>query len=94
MHDQGIERIEKEFDIIKIVSSLRNMKVYLKNKFLSPKINFKVKHSSKNVIDIDHSDSESSSEQSNPSKTESMTEDEYDSSKEQQPNGEVLPTQS
>ena len=34
LYEEGVDRIEKEFDIVKIVSSLRNLKVYMKNKFM------------------------------------------------------------
>ena len=63
LYHEGCDRIEKEFDIVKIVSSLRNMKVFLKNKLIEPKVLFEVKHSEKNVINIDHSFGSSSSEE-------------------------------
>ena len=61
LYERGLDRIEREFDIVKIVSSLRNLKVFTKGRFMDKKVSFEVKHSEANVIEIDHSfNSESS----------------------------------
>jgi hypothetical protein len=39
IHD-GKRRIEKELDIIKIMKSIRNVKILMKNSLLSPDVKF------------------------------------------------------
>jgi len=39
LHD-GKRRIEKELDIIKIMKSIRNVKILMKNSLLSPDVKF------------------------------------------------------
>jgi hypothetical protein len=50
--------IEKEIDIIKILKTLRNIKIFLKSKIMDRIDKLEVKHSSKNVIQIDDSSDE------------------------------------
>lgn len=60
LHD-GKRRIEKELDILKIMKSIRNVKILMKNSLLSPDVKFQIAHADKNVIDLELSE-ESSSE--------------------------------
>jgi hypothetical protein len=39
LHD-GKRRIEKELDIVKIMKSIRNVKILMKNSLLSPDVKF------------------------------------------------------
>ena len=56
LYTEGSDRIEKEFDIVKIVKSIRNIKVFLKNRLMDSKVRFEVRHSHKNVIEVYTSD--------------------------------------
>ena len=64
LYNEGQDRIEKEFDLVKIIKSIRNMKVIMKHKLMNEKLKLEVKHSEKSVIDVEStpSDSTSSSE--------------------------------
>ena len=57
LYTQGQERIEKEFDIVKIIKALRNMKILLKREFeRDQKLKIDVNNVGKNVINIDSDD--------------------------------------
>ena len=62
MIDEAQDRLEKELNIIKIIHSLRNMKVLMKNSLMSEKVKFELAHSNKNFIDLDASSSSDSSD--------------------------------
>jgi hypothetical protein len=68
LFERGQERLEKEMDIIKMIKSLRNIKIFLKSKLLDPRTNMKIKHHLKNLISVDTSSESSSSEEENPRK--------------------------
>ena len=59
LHD-GKRRIEKELDILKIMKSIRNVKILMKNSLLSPDVKFQIAHADKNVIDLELSEEISS----------------------------------
>jgi hypothetical protein len=48
----GEERLEKEFDVIKILNTLRNLKIQMKNE-IKPATRVEIYNSGKNVIDLD-----------------------------------------
>jgi hypothetical protein len=50
---EGRKRIEKELDIVKIMKSLRDIKLLMKNSLMTPDIKFQVAHCEKNFIDIE-----------------------------------------
>ena len=52
LYEQGSDRIEKEFDLVKILTTLRNLKI-LSKKQLSPETLLEMKTHSKNAIDLD-----------------------------------------
>ena len=58
--DEAQDRLDGELNIIKIIQSLRNMKVLLKSSIMTDEIRFKIMHSQKNFIDLDQSASSSS----------------------------------
>ena len=53
--NKGIIKINKEFNIVKIVRSLRHMKILLKNSLINEQIQFEIYHYQKNIINIDES---------------------------------------
>ena len=63
LYEKGQERIESELDIVKIIRSIRNMKVLLKNSFMDEEIKYKILHSKKNLINIDETLSSCDEEQ-------------------------------
>jgi hypothetical protein len=40
LYDRGQERIEKELDIVKIIKSIRNIKILMKNSFMDDEIRY------------------------------------------------------
>lgn len=61
MLHEGKRRIEKELDIVKIMKSIRNVKILMKNSLLSPDVKFQIAHAEKNLIDLETSEESSSS---------------------------------
>jgi hypothetical protein len=51
--NEGKERIEKELNIVKIMKSVRDIKILMKHSMMSPDVRFQVAHSVKNFIDIE-----------------------------------------
>jgi len=56
LHAKGVKKQENEFSVEKIVNHIREMRIYLKDKWLSKQERFMIQHSSKNVINLDSSD--------------------------------------
>ena len=56
--------MEKELDIIKILKSLRDIKMLMKNSLMTPDIKYQIAHSEKNFIDIEFDKDKSSSSDS------------------------------
>ena len=52
LYDSAQERIENEFDIIKLVKHMRELKVIAKNADLTEKHKFLIDHQSLNIIDL------------------------------------------
>ena len=55
LYDRGKNRIEGELDIVKIIKSIRNMKILMKNSFMNEEVIHQIYHSKKNLINIDES---------------------------------------
>lgn len=56
LFDETQNRIKKELDVVKLITSMRNMKTFLKSTSMNEEIRFKIRHSKKNWINIDLSD--------------------------------------
>ena len=54
--------MEKEFDVVKIIKSLRNIKIFLKNEKLDKETKILLQNQKGNVIDIDSPPSSSESD--------------------------------
>jgi hypothetical protein len=52
LYQTGEDKLEKEFDIVKILKSLRNMKIYFKTK-INPIDKVQIYNSHKNSIELD-----------------------------------------
>ena len=50
---QGADKIEGELNIVKIMNYLRNFKVVLKNSLMTKDVKEKIKHTGKNLIELD-----------------------------------------
>ena len=55
LYDRGKNRIEGELDIVKIIKSIRNMKILMKNSFMNQEVIHQIYHQEKNLINIDES---------------------------------------
>ena len=62
--DEAQNRLDAELNIVKMIQSLRNMKVLLKSSLLNDDVKFQIAHSNKNFIDLDASSSDASSSDS------------------------------
>lgn len=59
MYERGQGRIESELNIVKIMKSVRNMKILMRHSFMDDEIKYQISHSKKNLINIDTTSSES-----------------------------------
>ena len=59
LYTKGQERIETEFNLVKIIKSLRNLKIFIQNTSMDQETKFKVQNSGKNNINIDTDDEKS-----------------------------------
>ena len=51
------QKLECQFNIIKIIKSLKDIKIFIKNKFLDDFTKFQIDHNKKNVIDLEDTSS-------------------------------------
>ena len=52
MFSAGSEKIDTHLDVIKIVKSLKKLKILMENSFMTDDIKKEIKHSKKNIIYI------------------------------------------
>lgn len=57
LKEMGADKIEGELNIVKIMNYLRNFKVVLKNSLLTKDVKEKIKHTGKNLIELDSGES-------------------------------------
>ena len=55
LYEKGQDRIDTELDIVKIMKSLRNMKILMKNSFMDGEVKYQITHAKKNLLNIDTS---------------------------------------
>ena len=56
LFEVGIEKINAELDILKLIKNMKNLKIIMKNKFMNDeKELFYIYHHEKNIIDLDNS---------------------------------------
>ena len=55
LYDKGQDRIDTELDIVKMMKSLRNMKILMRNSFMDEEVKYQITHAKKNLINIDTS---------------------------------------
>lgn len=53
LYKDGEDRLEKEFDVVKIIKSIRNLKIITKATIMNHFMRTKVKNDGNNVIEID-----------------------------------------
>ena len=58
LFEEGNDRLEKEFNMVKLIRNLRNIKILMKNSFMSEKIKYEIKHSDFNLINLSSDDDE------------------------------------
>ena len=56
----GSERLENELCIEKAIKNIRDMKILIKNKFMTEEEKFRVQHNFKNVLDLEEPEHRSS----------------------------------
>ena len=62
LFQEGRLRIEKDLNVIKLIKSIKEMRILMKNSMMTPEIRFKVAHSTKNCINLDSEGSDHSEE--------------------------------
>ena len=50
MFDDGTEKLEDHLDIVKIVKSLKKLKILMENSFMTEDVKKQIKHSEKNLL--------------------------------------------
>ena len=50
MFNEGTEKLEDHLDIVKIVKSLKKLKIVMENSFMTEDVKKQIKHSEKNLI--------------------------------------------
>lgn len=60
--DEAQDRLDAELNIVKMIQSLRNMKVLLKSSLMTEDVKFQIAHSQKNFINLDVTDSSTESD--------------------------------
>ena len=58
LYERGQDRIESELNIVKIMKSMRDMKILMKNSLMDNQIRYQIKHSEKNILNLDSTSSE------------------------------------
>ena len=60
LKSMGSSLIKKELNVVKIIRSIRDIKIFLKNYLIDEKMKFNVNHNKRNVIKLDSYDSDTS----------------------------------
>jgi len=60
LYKKGSDQIEKDMDIVKIVRDIKQMKIFIKNKFFDKVTKFQLMHNRRNIIDLEDTSSCSS----------------------------------
>lgn len=53
LYKKAENRINKELDIVKILTNVRNLKILLKNSMIDEQVRFEIAHADKNLISLD-----------------------------------------
>ena len=56
MYEDGSERLDAHLDVLKIVKSLKKLKILMENSMMTEEMKKEIKHSEKNVIYLDDDD--------------------------------------
>jgi hypothetical protein len=68
LYQKSQEKIEQQMDITKILENIKDAKIFMKQKFLNKTELFNIEHNNRNLIRLDSSFSEETSEDSSSSK--------------------------
>ena len=66
LFDEASERIEKQFDVVKIVKGLREVKILMENSFMTDDIKKQLKHDKKIIIDLSSNEETDSNNEAHP----------------------------
>ena len=55
LYEKGQDRIDSELDIVKIMRSLRNLKILMRHSFMDEEVKYQISHARKNLLNIDTS---------------------------------------
>ena len=58
LYERGQDRVEAELNIVKIMKSLRDMKILMKNSMMDKQVRYQIRHSEKNILNLDSTSSE------------------------------------
>jgi hypothetical protein len=68
LYQKSTEKIEGQLDIAKILENIKDAKIFMKQKFLNKTEQFNIEHNNRNLVRLDSSFSEETSEDSSTSK--------------------------
>jgi len=63
LYDESCEKIDKEFNVIKILKKVKQMRILIKNSLMTPSIKTHIEHDPSNLIWLSHSSSCESSQE-------------------------------
>ena len=53
LYERGTDRIDHDFNINRIITQVRKMRIFIKKVFSGKKTKFEIEHDKKNVLDLD-----------------------------------------
>ena len=62
MYNKSSDKLEKEFNIVKIIKNLKDLRILIKNKFIDDLTKFQINHNTKNIIDLEDTSSSGSND--------------------------------
>ena len=58
MLDEGSEKLDINLDVVKIIKSLKKLKILMENSFLTDEVKKQIKHSEKNILNLSSDENE------------------------------------
>ena len=58
MLDEGSEKLDINLDVVKIIKSLKKLKILMENSFLTDEVKKQIKHSEKNILILSSDENE------------------------------------
>ena len=66
MLDEGSEKLDVHLDVVKIIKSLKKLKILMENSFMTDEVKKQIKHSKKNILYLSSDDDEDKDNENSP----------------------------